>query len=74
MSRGVEGRPFRSTIVFALRTPRGDRSADAGEGEVVVAGAVDAELGGELADGGAGLIHRDQIVDVGGGEASLGRV
>ena len=37
-------------------------------------GAVDAELGGELADGGAGLRRRDQVVDVGGGEASLGSV
>ena len=37
-------------------------------------GSVDAELGGELAEGGAGLIRRDQVVDVGGGEASLGRV
>ena len=37
-------------------------------------GSMDAEIDGELADGGAGLIRRDQVVDVGGGEASLGRV
>ena len=37
-------------------------------------GAMDAELDGELADGGAGLVGRNEVVDVGGGEASLGRV
>jgi hypothetical protein len=37
-------------------------------------GAVDAQLDGELADGRAGLIRRDQVVDVGAGEASLERV
>ena len=37
-------------------------------------GSVDAELDGELADGGAGLVGRDEVVDVGGGEASLGTV
>ncbi len=33
-------------------------------------GAVDAEVGSELADRGAGFIGRDQFVDVSGGEAS----
>jgi hypothetical protein len=37
-------------------------------------GAVDVELRGELADGGADLVGRDEVVDVGGGEASLRRV
>ena len=35
---------------------------------------VDAELDGELADGGPGPVCVDEVVDVGGGEASLGRV
>lgn len=35
---------------------------------------VDAELVGELADGGAGLVCLDEVVEIGGGEASLGRV
>jgi hypothetical protein len=37
-------------------------------------GAVDAVVGGQLAAGGAYLVGRDEVVDVGGGEASLGRV
>jgi hypothetical protein len=37
-------------------------------------GAVDAVVGSQLADRGACLIGSDQVVDVGGGEASLGRV
>jgi hypothetical protein len=37
-------------------------------------GAVDAELNGELADGGACLAGLNEVVDVGGGEAALGRV
>jgi hypothetical protein len=37
-------------------------------------GAVDAVVGWELAEGGAGLVGRDEVVDCGGGEASLGRV
>ena len=37
-------------------------------------GSVDAELDGELADGGTGLVGLNKVVDVGGGEASLGRV
>ena len=37
-------------------------------------GAVDAELDGELADGGAGPVGLDDVVDRGGGEAPLGRV
>lgn len=37
-------------------------------------GAVDTELGRELADRGASSIGLDEVVDVGGGEASLGRV
>ena len=37
-------------------------------------GSVDAELDGKLADGGAGLVGLNKVVDVGGGEASLGRV
>ena len=37
-------------------------------------GAVGAELDGQLADGRAGLIRRDQGVDGSGGEAPLGRV
>jgi hypothetical protein len=36
--------------------------------------AADAEVGRQPAHGGAGLTGGDQIVDVGGGEASLGRV
>ena len=37
-------------------------------------GSVDAELDGKSADGGTGLIGRKEVIDVGGGEASLGRV
>ena len=37
-------------------------------------GSVDAELHGELADGGACSVDLKNVVDVGGGEASLGRV
>ena len=37
-------------------------------------GSVDAELDGELADGGAGWVGLDEVADVGGGEASLRRV
>jgi hypothetical protein len=37
-------------------------------------GSVDAEVDGELADGGAGLVGRNEVVDVDGGEASQGRV
>ena len=37
-------------------------------------GAIDVELDGELVDGGAGLVCVDEVVDVGGGEAPLGRV
>ena len=37
-------------------------------------GSVDAEVDGELADGGAGPVGLNEVVDVGGGEASLGRV
>ena len=37
-------------------------------------GAMDAVQGGELADGGAGSVGGDEVVDVGGGEASLGGV
>lgn len=37
-------------------------------------GSMDAELHGELADGGACLVGLNEVVDVGGGEASLGRV
>ena len=37
-------------------------------------GSVDAEVDGELADGRAFLVGLDEVVDVGGGEASLGRV
>jgi hypothetical protein len=37
-------------------------------------GAVDAELDGELVDGGAGPVCLNEVVDVGGGQASLGRV
>jgi hypothetical protein len=37
-------------------------------------GAVDVELDGELADGGASLVGLNEVVDVGGGEAALGRV
>jgi hypothetical protein len=37
-------------------------------------GAVDAEVYSRLADGGASFVGRDQVVDVSGGEASLGRV
>ena len=37
-------------------------------------GSVDAEVDGELADGGAGLLGLNEVVDVGGGEASLGWV
>ena len=37
-------------------------------------GAVDAVADGELVDGGAGLVGGDEVVDVGGGEASLGGV
>jgi hypothetical protein len=37
-------------------------------------GAVDAEVGCELASGGACLVRRDEVGDGGGGEAALGRV
>jgi hypothetical protein len=37
-------------------------------------GAVDAELDSESAHGGAGPVGSDQVIDVVGGEASLGRV
>ena len=37
-------------------------------------GSMDAELDGEVADGGAALVGLDEVVDVGGGEASLGWV
>ena len=37
-------------------------------------GAMDAELGGELVDGGACSVGIKKVVEVGGGEASLGRV
>ena len=36
--------------------------------------AVDAELGSQPADRGAGTLSRDEVVDGGGGEALLGRV
>jgi len=59
------------TRVPAATGSNGDsRSSEAvGDG-----GAVDPELGGESADRGAALIGSDEVVDVGGGEASLGRV
>ena len=37
-------------------------------------GAMDADVSGQLADGGAGAVGGDQVVDVAGGEASLGGV
>jgi hypothetical protein len=37
-------------------------------------GSVDAELDGELADGGAGLVGVNEVGDVVGGEASVRRV
>jgi hypothetical protein len=37
-------------------------------------GAMDAEVGSELVDRGAVLVGRDEVVDLGGGEASLWRV
>jgi hypothetical protein len=37
-------------------------------------GPVDAELGSEMPDRGAGSVGRDEVVDIGGGEPSLGRV
>ena len=37
-------------------------------------GSVDAELDGELVDGGASLVGANEVVEVGGGETSLGRV
>jgi len=35
---------------------------------------MDAELEGELADGGPGPVRLDEVVDGGGGEAALSRV
>jgi hypothetical protein len=37
-------------------------------------GSVDAELHGELADGGARSVGIKKVVEIGGGETSLGRV
>ena len=37
-------------------------------------GAVDAELGSELVDGGACSVGIKEVVELGGGETSLGRV
>ncbi|WP_394935558.1 hypothetical protein [uncultured Ilumatobacter sp.] len=37
-------------------------------------GSVDAELHGELGDGGARSVGIKKVVEIGGGEASLGRV
>jgi len=37
-------------------------------------GAMDSEVGGQLADGGAGSVVGDEVVDVAGGETSLGGV